>query len=84
MVIGMKNDETVGRIMCKAIGLRVKMYSFKVCDPATVRFKTPEKAMGVQKAFMETDTYEQYLEQLHKPEENPVTVRKTKTVHMDT
>ena len=76
MVIGKMKDETAGKIMCEVVGLRAKMYSFKVYDPVTDTFKTTKKAKGIQKAAMETVTHDQYLEQLHNPEENHVTVRR--------
>jgi hypothetical protein len=69
-------DEAAGKIMCEVVGLRAKMYSFKVFDPVTGRFKITKKAKGIQKCAMETVTHEQYLAQLHNPEENHVTVRR--------
>lgn len=74
MVIGKMKDGTAGTIKCVVVGLRAKMYSFKVCDSATDTFRTTKKAKGIQKAAVETVTHGQRLEQLHNPEENHVTV----------
>ena len=76
MVIGKMKDETAGEIMYEVVGLRAKMYSFKVYDPVTGRFKETKKAKGIQKAAMETVTHEQYLKQLLSPVENRLTVRR--------
>ena len=76
MVIGKMKDEAAGKIMCEVVGLRAKMYSFKVYDPAADSFKTTKKAKGIQKAAIERITHEQFLEQLHNPAENHVTVRR--------
>ena len=76
MVIGKMKDETSGKIMCEIVGLRAKMYSFKVYDPEKDTFETMKKAKGIQKAAIKKLTHEQYLEQLHNPEENHVTVRR--------
>ena len=76
MVIGKMKDETGGKIMTEVVGLRAKMYSFKVYDPETGKFKTTTKAKGIQKASMGAITHEDYVDQLHNPHENHVTVRR--------
>jgi hypothetical protein len=72
MVVGKMKDEMAGKSMCQCVGLRAKMYSFKVYDPITDTFSVTKKAKGIQKAAMETVTHEQYLKQLRDPEEHHV------------
>jgi hypothetical protein len=47
-----------------------------VYDPEKNTFETMKKAKGIRKAAIKKLTHEQYLEQLHNPEENHVTVRR--------
>ena len=85
MVIGKMKDECAGKdkdgnrrlnIMVDVVGLRAKMYSFKVYDPVTDTFTTTRKAKGIQKVSIETITHEDYIEQLNDPHENHITVRR--------
>ena len=76
MVIGKMKDEAAGKIMVEVVGLRAKMYSFQIYDPASGRMKETKKAKGIQKAAMQTVSHEMYLHQLRNAEENRVSVRR--------
>jgi hypothetical protein len=76
MVIGKMKDEAGGQIMVDVVGLRAKMYSYKIFNPITNEFEETEKAKGIQHAAIKTFRHEDYVDQLENPHENRVVVRR--------
>lgn len=55
-------DENCGRIMTHFIGLKSKMYTFKVLDDDAVKSDTVKKAKGIKKSSLKTIAFEDYYE----------------------
>ena len=76
MVIGKMKDEAAGKIMVEVDGLRAKMYSSQIYDPASGRMKETKKVKGIQNAAIQTVSHETHLHQLRNAEANRVSVRR--------
>ena len=72
-------DETTGHPVYELIGLRPKMYSFKVIKVQhdnSLEFVEKHRAMGIQRAAAEKFRDEDYKSQLDNPEEKFVNNRR--------
>lgn len=58
-VLGLMNDENSGKIMTEFVGLRAKMYSFKI-DGEDVKKSTVKKSKGVVGSTLKTVTFADY------------------------
>ena len=79
--VGLMKDETAGNPIIEFVGLRPKMYSFKAVkanqDPLVpVEYFEKHRAKGIQRVAAANFTHDQYLQQLHHPEENFVMNRR--------
>ena len=80
-VNGKMKDELAGTILCAAVGLRPKLYSF-----ITEQMTNTLRAKGVARSTIRTLTHEQYLSCLHNESEvhGQVTLLQSKFHHIST
>ena len=77
--VGLMKDETAGVPIEQFVGLRPKMYAFKVVKvkpDGKLEYNEKHRAKGIQKASSADLRYEDYLRQLQSPEENYVVNRR--------
>ena len=77
--LGLMKDEAAGHPITEYVGLRAKMYSFEEGEPkadGTLEITNHHRAKGIQRAQAARFTHQQYLDQLHHPEENYVINRR--------
>jgi hypothetical protein len=67
-VIGKFKDEAGGKCITEFVGLRPKMYSYRVLDGTTADDKV--RAKGIQRAAIKDVRHANFLQQLHDPHEN--------------
>ena len=72
--VGLMKDETAGNPIIEFVGLRPKMYSFKAVKAnqdalVPVEYFEKHRAKGIQRVAAANFTHDQYLQQLHHPEE---------------
>jgi len=77
--VGLMKDETAGVAIEQFVGLRPKMYAFKVVKvkpDGQLEYNEKHRAKGIQKAQSANLRYDDYLRQLKAPEENYVITRR--------
>ena len=77
--VGLMKDETAGVAIEQFVGLRPKMYAFKVVKvkpDGQLEYNEKHRAKGIQKAQSANLRYDDYLKQLKAPEENYVVNRR--------
>ena len=77
--VGLMKDETAGVAIEQFVGLRPKMYAFKIVKvkpDGQLEYSEKHRAKGIQKARSADLRHDDYLKQLQSPEENYVVNRR--------
>ena len=81
MVVGKMKDEAGSLIITEFVGLRPKMYSYRVAQQDRTTFKEHKRAKGIQRAAMTDIVHTDYVTQLRQARENYVNVRRIGQKH---